>query len=53
MKALLKAHPEGAKEKNEYGGLPLHVAALHQAPIEVVQTLLEAYPEGALSLIHI
>ena len=46
--ALLKAFPEGAKEKNDYGWLPLHYAAEKKGPNwEVVATLLKAFPEGA------
>jgi hypothetical protein len=36
----------GAKTKNNNGRLPLHVACLNQAPVEVVAALLEAHPDG-------
>ena len=45
--ALLKAFPEGAKEKASDDWLPLHVATWNQAPLEVVAALLKAFPEGA------
>ncbi|XRB10033.1 poly [ADP-ribose] polymerase [Pycnococcus provasolii] len=38
---------EEAGKPNEDGQLPLHVAAMKQAPFEVDALLLEAYPEGA------
>jgi hypothetical protein len=41
--ALLKAHPEGARQKDElYELLPLHWAAAKQAPAEVMDALLKA-----------
>eukprot|EP00964_Phaeocystis_antarctica_P077041 scaffold47726_cov53-Phaeocystis_antarctica.AAC.4 len=45
--ALLAAHPEGAKEKDENGNLPLHFAVAYEASEAVVQALLAAHPEGA------
>jgi hypothetical protein len=45
--ALLKAFPEGAKEKGYEDKLPLHLATQYQAPLEVVAALLKAFPEGA------
>ena len=38
---------ESAREKDGEGQLPLHCAAQNQAPLEVVDSLLKAYPEGA------
>ena len=43
----LKKDPQGAKETNENGPLPLHGAAAFEAPVEVVRALLEAHPQGA------
>ena len=45
--ALLKAHPDGAKQKDKNGRLPLHVAVERQAPEEVTLALLKAHPDGA------
>jgi len=36
-----------ARNKNDRGNLPLHSAASFRAPIEVAESLLEAYPEAA------
>ena len=41
--ALLKAFPEGTKEKDNDGKLPLHHAAENQAPLEVVAALLKGH----------
>ncbi len=38
----------GAAQKNNHGNLPLHYAAHYNAPLEVVEALYNAYPEGAL-----
>jgi SpoVK/Ycf46/Vps4 family AAA+-type ATPase len=38
----------GAAQKNNHGNLPLHYAAHYNAPLEVVEALYKAYPEGAL-----
>ena len=36
-----------ARLKNDRGNLPLHSAASFRAPVEVIEALLEAYPEAA------
>jgi len=36
-----------SRRKNDRGNLPLHSAASFRAPIEVIEGLLEAYPEAA------
>jgi len=36
-----------ARKKNDRGNLPLHSAASFRAPVEVIEALLEAYPEAA------
>ena len=36
----------GAKEKDQNGRLPLHVACVYKAPVEVVLALLAAHPDG-------
>jgi len=43
----LKAFPGGASQPNSAGNLPIHQAAMWQAPLETVQLLLSRYPEGA------
>ena len=47
LAALLAAYSEAAKEKDDDGRLPLHVAAGSKASVAVVAALLEAYPEAA------
>jgi ankyrin repeat protein len=44
---LLNAYPDSVFMQNQYGNLPLHCATAYQAPAEVVQLLLEAWPDGA------
>lgn len=36
-----------ARRKNDRGNLPLHTAASFRAPVEVIERLLESYPEAA------
>ena len=46
VRALLEAHPDGAKEREDkYGDLPLHWAASEEATVVVAQELLEAQQE--------
>ena len=45
--SLLKAYPGGASQPNSAGNLPIHQAAMWQAPVETVETLMSRYPEGA------
>lgn len=47
MEALLLAYPGGATQPNAAGNLPIHQAAMWQAPVETVDLLLNRYPEGA------
>ena len=43
---LLEAHQEAAIVRDKLHFLALHLASLAQAEVEVVSTLLQAYPEG-------
>lgn len=43
----MKAYPGGASQPNSTGNLPIHQAAMWQAPLESVHLLLSRYPEGA------
>jgi len=45
--ALDPATRGDARKKNDRGNLPLHSAASFRAPVEVIEGLLEAYPEAA------
>ena len=45
--ALLKAYPGGASQPNNVGNLPIHQAAMWQAPVDTIELLLSRYPEGA------
>merc|ERR1719210_2973188 len=46
--AVLRAHPDAAKEKDAYRWLPLHYALASKASVMLVGAALDAYP-GALS----
>jgi ankyrin repeat protein len=46
MELLLSRYPEGATVRNQYGSLPLHMAASNQASQEVVRLLIDAYPDA-------
>jgi len=46
MELLLSRHPEGATVRNQYGSLPLHMAASNQATPEVVRLLIDNYPDA-------
>ena len=46
MELLLGKYPEGATVRNQYGSLPLHMAASNQASPEVVRLLINAYPDA-------
>ena len=48
VRALLAAHPDGAKEKDCTGRLPLNFALENKASDSVVQALLAVYPLDAL-----
>ena len=47
MQALLHPHPAAASTPAADGSLPLHIAAYHQAPLDIVQLLLHAHPQAA------
>lgn len=44
---LLKCHPEGAKEEDSRGSLPLHQAASRGASSALLGVLLQAHPDAA------
>jgi len=46
VEVLLSRHPEGATVRNQYGSLPLHMAASNRATPEVVKLLIDAYPDA-------
>lgn len=46
VEILLARYPEGATVRNQYGSLPLHMAASNQATPEVVRLLISAYPDA-------
>ena len=46
VELLLSRHPEGATVRNQYGSLPLHMAASNQASPEVIRILIDAYPDA-------
>ena len=49
IKAIIQAYPQGVKEKDDKGMLPLHVAFLvSHLDTEMVSALLDIYPEAVL-----
>lgn len=46
VQLLLSRYPEGATVRNQYGSLPLHMAASNQALPEVVRLLIDSYPDA-------
>jgi len=46
VEVLLLHHPEGATCRNQYGSLPLHMAASNRADADVVRLLIESYPDA-------
>lgn len=46
MEILLSRYPEGATVRNQYGSLPLHMAASNQASAEIIRMLIDAYPDA-------
>jgi ankyrin repeat protein len=46
VEVLLVRHPEGATVRNQYGSLPLHMAASNRATPEVVKLLIDTYPDA-------
>merc|ERR1712194_219113 len=49
MKLLLEKYPEGASMKDSDGRLPVHLAVVRNAPEEVIQTLIMAFPESLIT----
>mmetsp|Transcript_22153 Transcript_22153/g.33725 ORF Transcript_22153/g.33725 Transcript_22153/m.33725 type:complete len:562 (+) Transcript_22153:261-1946(+) len=47
IEALLQAHTEGAKSKDQDGWLPIHCACFYGASQTVINALIEAHPSGA------
>ena len=43
---MLTAYPGGASQPNAAGNLPIHQAAMWQAPVETIELLCARYPEG-------
>jgi ATPase family associated with various cellular activities (AAA) len=46
VEVLLRRYPEGAAVRNQYGSLPLHLAASNQATPKVIRLLVAAYPDA-------
>ena len=46
VKALLKAFPNGAEEKDDQGMLAMHLAFRHSASESIINLLLDIYPDG-------
>ena len=46
IELLCARHPEGTTVRNQYGSLPLHMAASNQASQEVVRVLINSYPDA-------
>lgn len=46
IELLLSRYPEGATVRNQYGSLPLHMAASNQASPDAVKLLIDAYPDA-------
>lgn len=46
LEVLLSRYQEGATVRNQYGSLPLHMAASNQATPEAIKLLIEAYPDA-------
>ena len=47
VRKLVSDYPESVKEIYLSGDLPLHIAIMYKAPIEVVSILLSSYPDGS------
>ena len=47
IQMMIDAYPDGAKQKNDAGDLPLHVALKNKAEWKCVRACLEAFPDGA------
>ena len=48
--ALLKVLPDGAATSDAEGLLPLHIAARSCAPVDVLELLIQAYPDGVRAM---
>jgi ankyrin repeat protein len=48
LTGLLHIHPDGAKEQNKKGNLPLHVAAACHLSSKVINAFIQTYPEGCM-----
>jgi hypothetical protein len=46
IRSLVKDCPDAIKASTESGWLPLHIACSHKAPLEVIQYLVEQWPES-------
>ena len=46
LELLLHKYPAGAAVRNQYGSLPLHMAASNQASPENIRLLIDAYPDA-------
>lgn len=46
LKILLRRHPEGARQVNDFGLLPLHCISGTSDDLEAVKMIYEAFPEG-------
>jgi len=44
---LAAATPEACSEKNENDDYPLHLACMHNAPLEIIDKILAAWPDAA------
>jgi hypothetical protein len=49
LRLLLERWPAGAREKDEFGETPLHLAAL-RGETEMIRLLVESWPEGKEAL---
>ena len=47
---LVGLYPKAVEEHDKVGRLPLHLACSHNASFEVVEYLIERYPEGVIEL---
>ena len=48
LQMVVEIEPRHAKDRDMFGNLPLHWACTDEnVPLEVLQILIEAYPEGA------
>lgn len=50
LEQRLETHREEAEEVNEHGSLPIHMAVFNNFPLSTVQALIDAFPQGLLSV---